>query len=408
MLVEIDGQRFDVIAGISTDYPVVLLTTPKGIERVEYGAEARVVRVVDHPSARPAETVTYAKSRDTQVCGDCERPMVEHCAECAECPRTPGPCYCGRMVYVAEHLTRPEVRAYIDAVQLAYDGSPDNGFGSLFEAGFPVVCMECGESVENDSMPIEKSARHYVIDGRVIVGCEGYFFADPARFGIERGHWQDWRDERCDACGARMAIHCDECLSCPRNVGSCECGSWHYDAAAAAEVASFDAYTDTPATDTTPATTTQEEAMPTTTAPRIWTVGDRAQMDVDMLGPNAARYLGVVFEIVKMGPKNALLRTSEDSPGLRCPIVALIEPNAEAMASALVNSPEALPTLWPGTVFTLANRPGLWVVLARNSSGKYRAAKLGGDGGRYLTNIARSTMNVLDAQTLASINGYVG
>lgn len=47
-------------------------------------------------------------------------------------------------------------------------------------------CPECAEVVDEALDP----ATHTVMDGYVIVGCEGYFVVDPELVGLPRGNWE--------------------------------------------------------------------------------------------------------------------------------------------------------------------------------------------------------------------------
>jgi hypothetical protein len=120
--------------------------------------------------------------------------------------------------------------------------------------------------------------------------------------------------------------------------------------------------------------------------------GDSVQITPEQAG----KYLGVTMTVESVARTNALLNVPGDSRRLKCPISLLIEPqtfsDTRAAFAATVSD-----ALYPGTVVRLKSRPGsLYVVIAQNSAGHYRAAKLGGDGGRYLTRISRSAMEVVD------------
>ena len=132
-------------------------------------------------------------------------------------------------------------------------------------------------------------------------------------------------------------------------------------------------------------------------------------MSVQIDPAQAGKYLGVTMTVDSVARTNALLNVPGNVRKLKCPISLLIEPatggEAALAARAYLAQVSAEPTLYPGTVFTLKNRPGLWVVLAQNASLKYRAAALGGDNGRYLSNIARSTMTVVEPSEIASALG---
>jgi len=194
MLIEIDGERY-MVQAVDTDYPVVIYTTPRGRERVEYGAEARVVTVSAHPAALPASSVTYPT------------------------PRFPNA--------LAEVEARTEV--YVTAVRAAV---ADPAF-DVTTLGLRQTCTEC--NVHVDRMTEAERAAHEIIDMEVewfspwvLVGCEGYWMVDPAAVGMERGNWQDWREIHCGDCAATLAQHCVECNECPMTDGPCWCGGASY------------------------------------------------------------------------------------------------------------------------------------------------------------------------------------
>lgn len=61
-------------------------------------------------------------------------------------------------------------------------------------------CTECGDlPAVGDGIEIVHDGvdQHYVVNGGVILGCEGYFIVAPRRVGITGSdQWQDWRDNR--------------------------------------------------------------------------------------------------------------------------------------------------------------------------------------------------------------------
>lgn len=126
-------------------------------------------------------------------------------------------------------------------------------------------------------------------------------------------------------------------------------------------------------------------------------VGSSVQLDPAQAG----KWLGVTFEVKQYLRTTVLLKTPEGSRDLKAPISMLVEPTATASADRIT----ALfgDHLVVGTVVTIKTRPGLWVILAQNSSGKYRAARLGGNDDRYLTNITRNTLTPLSAEAIANI-----
>lgn len=126
---------------------------------------------------------------------------------------------------------------------------------------------------------------------------------------------------------------------------------------------------------------------------RTFKEGDK----VRLRATDAGKYAGIVFTVKRLLKTNVLLTAEEAPRGLRCPQSMLVDVDdpagsVQAAARAYVSTP----ILWAGTVFRMTGREGLWVVLAQNASGRYRAAKLGGDGGRYLTNIDARHMTVVD------------
>jgi len=192
MLIEVDGERYLVLA-VDTDFPTVRYSTPTGMERVEYGAEARVVTISGHPAALPASSVVYAVSRD-------DREAVEARTE-----------------------------TYVAAVKAAV---VDPTF-DVTTLGLRQTCTEC--NVHVDRMTEAERAAHEIIDMEVewfspwvIVGCEGYWMVNPTAVGMELGNWQDWREIHCGDCAATLAQHCVECNECPMTDGPCWCGAASY------------------------------------------------------------------------------------------------------------------------------------------------------------------------------------
>ncbi len=112
--------------------------------------------------------------------------------------------------------------AYADAVMAAYDDTNVD----RWSLGLSRVCPECGANTE--TMTSEQDEAHRMVDGWVVVGCEGYYLCDPALVGLDRGQWTDWRRDHCGDCQMPRGLHCNECNECPRTEGSCYCGAWHY------------------------------------------------------------------------------------------------------------------------------------------------------------------------------------
>jgi hypothetical protein len=81
-------------------------------------------------------------------------------------------------------MTDIERMAYIDAVHRAIRGST-TGIRKYLTA----TCTECG------ARPSAHDDAHVVIDGFVVIGCEGYWLVDPNALGIARPNWTDARGE---------------------------------------------------------------------------------------------------------------------------------------------------------------------------------------------------------------------
>jgi hypothetical protein len=58
-----------------------------------------------------------------------------------------------------------------------------------------VFCTECGRVINGDGLVTDDAdgGGHVVIDGAVVLGCEGYWQIDPDAVGLDRGGWDDWR-----------------------------------------------------------------------------------------------------------------------------------------------------------------------------------------------------------------------
>lgn len=50
-------------------------------------------------------------------------------------------------------------------------------------------CTECGTA------PGQDDDEHVIIDGYVIIGCEGYWIVNPATVGFDLEGWDDWTEE---------------------------------------------------------------------------------------------------------------------------------------------------------------------------------------------------------------------
>jgi hypothetical protein len=59
------------------------------------------------------------------------------------------------------------------------------------------VCPECEGVITGDGfVPDEATGgefAHVVVDGSVVLGCEGYFVVSPAVLGLDPGQWEDWQ-----------------------------------------------------------------------------------------------------------------------------------------------------------------------------------------------------------------------
>lgn len=126
--------------------------------------------------------------------------------------------------------------------------------------------------------------------------------------------------------------------------------------------------------------------------------GDQVMIDPDVAG----KWAGQVLTVERYLSRNVDLKTAEGGR-LRAPAEYLVAASPELIAAAEATPVEAI--LWPGTVVTAKNRPGLWVVLAQNASGRYRLARLGGDDGRYVTNATRSNLTEVDVSEAESLFG---
>jgi hypothetical protein len=51
----------------------------------------------------------------------------------------------------------------------------------------PGICPECGQRAV--TMTEDEQARHVIIRSNVVIGCEGFWCADPASVGLPRGQW---------------------------------------------------------------------------------------------------------------------------------------------------------------------------------------------------------------------------
>ena len=67
------------------------------------------------------------------------------------------------------------------------------------------VCPKCGQTPAGADaiggggqvVPADDGETHVVIAGAVVLGCAGYRVVDPAAVGLDRGHWEDWRQITC-------------------------------------------------------------------------------------------------------------------------------------------------------------------------------------------------------------------
>jgi len=120
-------------------------------------------------------------------------------------------------------------------------------------------------------------------------------------------------------------------------------------------------------------------------------VGDKVKIRPDVAG----RFYGITFTVDKILPKNVDLSSPHAPRGLRTKPHFLVPADAP---DADVQVPTWEPPLVVGTLVRFKNE--LYVVLAQNRNERYRIVKLGGDGGKYYTNVIRSHMDVVDPATL--------
>lgn len=119
----------------------------------------------------------------------------------------------------------------------------------------------------------------------------------------------------------------------------------------------------------------------------MFKVGDKVKLRSDVAG----RWHGITFTIDKFLKKNVDLSSPHAPKGLRAPLHFLV-PADQAAEVATIPFEPSLPQ---GTLVMFQGK--LYVVIAQNArSGRYRIVKLGGDGGRYYTNVVRSHMTVID------------
>ena len=80
-------------------------------------------------------------------------------------------------------------RAYLRAVRLA-----SREVTAPWRTG---TCPECGEPIPGDGFVTGHDGEyaHIILDGAVVLGCEGYFVINPAAAGLNPEQWQDWRDD---------------------------------------------------------------------------------------------------------------------------------------------------------------------------------------------------------------------
>ena len=78
------------------------------------------------------------------------------------------------------------------------------------------TCCECDEEIIAGESTVVITAdgqfAHLVIEGYVIIGCEGYWLIDPNLLGLDDPNWDDWTKPVVDECpecqgGMRLGKH---------------------------------------------------------------------------------------------------------------------------------------------------------------------------------------------------------
>ena len=57
------------------------------------------------------------------------------------------------------------------------------------------TCPECEEPAAGEGLVLcgDGEFAHVVLDGAVVLGCEGFWIVNPAVLGMDPGSWEDWR-----------------------------------------------------------------------------------------------------------------------------------------------------------------------------------------------------------------------
>jgi hypothetical protein len=63
---------------------------------------------------------------------------------------------------------------------------------ALIETHIGNYCPECDENI--NSLAINEDA-HILYDGKLLIGCEGYFLINPNLLGIYSPQWSFWKDD---------------------------------------------------------------------------------------------------------------------------------------------------------------------------------------------------------------------
>jgi hypothetical protein len=133
-------------------------------------------------------------------------------------------------------------------------------------------------------------------------------------------------------------------------------------------------------------------------------IGNKVKIRHDVAG----KWTGIVWTIEKFLTKNVEM-TREGSPKpMRCPPHLLVPADTpdlpaghghiDGSAMTTMTTTTFEPPLVIGTLVMYKNgtHGGAYVVMAMRTNGRYRIVKLGGDGGRYFTNVNRAHLTVVD------------
>lgn len=119
---------------------------------------------------------------------------------------------------------------------------------------------------------------------------------------------------------------------------------------------------------------------------RTFKPGDKVKIRADVAG----KWGGVVFVVIRYLQKNVELGIEGHTRKMRCQPHLLIPADADVASTPVAYEPP----LFAGTLIRFKDE--LFVVLAQMGTGRYRIVKLGGDKGRYYTNVVRSQFEILD------------